>query len=102
MFLALGETVVWKADKAKLLVSEQLNIHHAKFLTKESLELIHRLTNEYYTSYKNTVKLFIPGEIADLFKKEISSAKKIEQSLIVYPDVRTMENLTKIADINDK
>lgn len=73
------------------------------------------MVHEYYTSYKNVVKLFVTGELADLFKKEITVKKKpffqktaghtdIEeqlehstegQQLIVFPDVWTMINTLK-------
>lgn len=81
---------------------ETLELHHKQFFSKKTVQLIHRLVHEYYTSYKNVVKLFVTGELADLFKKQISLKKKVEQKLIVYPDVRTMENLASSTDITEK
>lgn len=66
------------------------------------MELIHWLTHTYYSSYKNVVKLFVPGEIADLFKKQVSTKKKVEQTLVVYPDVWTMENRAEQTQPTDK
>ncbi|MBP6911164.1 hypothetical protein KBC03_06325 [Patescibacteria group bacterium] len=102
MYLALGDTMAWSADKAKSNITEELSVHHKDFLGKEAIALIHRMVHEYYTSYKNVVKLFVTGELADLFKKEVATKKKVEQSLIIYPDVRTMENTMKAFDPSDK
>lgn len=102
MFLALGDEVVRNSDKTKYRIAEKLSVHHKDFLGKEAVEMIHRMTHEYYTSYKNVVKLFVTGELADLFKKEIATKKKVEQTLIVYPDVRTMENTMGATDPSDK
>ena len=103
MFLVLWDEVVWKADKAKCLLSEPLNLHHKWFFSKKTINLVHWLTHHYYTSYKNVVKLFVSWELADLFKKEITvKPKKAEQSLIIYPDVRTMENLIEQVDQSEK
>ncbi len=87
------------------------------------------MVKEYYTSYKNVVKLFVTGELADLFKKELTVKKKpffpkiqiqdtdtkiiqnIEfkiqnnmegQQLIVFPDVRTMINTLEKRGIVEK
>lgn len=102
MFLVLGENTSWNVDKNKFSLSEELTVNYKGFFSKKTVELVHWLTHEYYTSYKNVVKLFVTGELADLFKKEIAAKKKVEQALIVYPDVRTMENLAKTVDISDK
>lgn len=102
MFLVMGEEIAWKVDKNKMNTTETLAVYHDGFLSSASMKLIHRLTHEYYSSYKNVVKLFVPGEIADLFKKQISTKKKIEQSLTIYPDVRTMENRVDSEETTNK
>lgn len=113
------------SNEKKNKVTEELTVDHKQFLRKETIELIHRMVHEYYTSYKNVVKLFVSGELADLFKKELSVKKKpffnvellahdthtIEktiidskegQQLIVFPDVRTMMNTMKSAHVEEK
>lgn len=95
MFLVLGENIARKSDKEKFFITEELTEHHKSFFSKQTIELIHWFVHQYYTSYKNVVKMFVSGELADLFKKEISVKKKIEQSLVVFPDVWTMDNYLK-------
>lgn len=100
MFLVLGENIARKSDKEKFSLAEELTEHHKGFFSKQAIELIHWLVRQYYTSYKNVIKIFVSGELADLFKKEIAVKKKVEQSLIVFPDVRTMDNYLKKEEKN--
>lgn len=102
MFLVLGETLKRGNDEKKNMITEELEVHHKKFLSGQTISLIHRMVHQYYTSYKNVVKLFVTGELSDLFTREISVKKKAEQSLYVYPDARTMENLPKPAGLDPK
>lgn len=95
MYVALGDETTRKVDKDKFLLSDRVDEYYPNFFSKKTLTLIHRLVHEYYTSYKNVVKLFVTGEVADLFNKEIKTKKKAEQKLVVFPDVRTMDNHIK-------
>lgn len=99
MYLALGDTVSRKVPKEKYTILETISLHHAWFFSKKAIELLHRMSHEYYSSYKNIVKLFVPGELADLFHREIKTKKKQPQKLLVYPDVRTMANLAQQSEI---
>ena len=60
----------------KATIYDKLELHQKKFFQKETIELIDWIVSQYYTSYKNVVKLFVTGELADLFKKEVSVKKK--------------------------
>lgn len=94
---------------------------HKKLLNKQTLELLHRMVYQRYSTYKNTVKLFLPQEIDKLIDRKLSkktkktNAKDIHpislsleerevkgeikisqnwQTLLVFPDLRTLINLT--------
>jgi hypothetical protein len=64
-------------------------------LSSTTLQLIHHLVYEYYTTYANIIKLYLPSDIAKLLKK-VTHAKsgKIETplTLIIMPDRRTIVN----------
>jgi len=80
-------------------------------LSSPTIQLIHHLTHEYYTTYVNIIKLFLPSDIEKLIKKSLpaSSLTKGErpegstlgvdpkgggfkQNLIIMPDRRTIIN----------
>jgi len=111
MFLVLGEELARPIGK-KLVSSATLEMHYASFFSAKALTLVHRLVHQYYTSYKNVVKLFVSDDIAALQKKEITKSKKSlfqrfsiqnstfniqhstegGQQLVVFPDVWTMKS----------
>ena len=68
-FLVLGEEISFA--EAYHFVQAKLNFTcvSAKFLSKKSLELLHRMVAEYYTSYKNVMRYFVPGDIVSLLAK---------------------------------
>jgi hypothetical protein len=59
-FLVLGEEISFA--EAYHFVQAKLNFNcvSAKFLSKKSLELLHWMVAEYYTSYKNVMRYFVP------------------------------------------
>jgi primosomal protein N' len=78
-------------------------------LKKETINIINRMVYEWYTSYKNVIKLFCNPEIEKLLiKKPQKISKKIwechlwkhcieskkgEQILIIVPDIRSYNNI---------
>ena len=68
-FLVLGEEVAFA--EAYHFVQAKLDFTCAseKFLSKKSLELLHWMVAEYYTSYKNVMRYFVPGDIVSLLAK---------------------------------
>ena len=107
-----------------------------KLLNKQTLQLLHRMVYQRYSTYKNVIKLFLPQEIEKLIDKKIPKKTKKQnsvsqnilpstfsnetpssheytltleerlfaelgeiktiswQTLIVFPDIRTLMNLT--------
>lgn len=89
-------------------------ITHKKLLNKQTLQLLHRMVYQRYSTYKNVVKLFLPEEIDTLMSKKLPK-KNVPlckggskggfintelnlatswQTLIIFPDLRTLMNLT--------
>lgn len=105
--------VYWlKSDISKIETIEK------KLLNKQTLELLHRMVYQRYSTYKNVVKLFLPQETQQFLDRKITKKnkktkqtddikiKKINildqdisivegwQTLIVFPDLRTLMNLS--------
>ena len=79
------------------------------FLGASSLALLHRMVATYFTTYKAVVKHFISEDIEKLLKRELKLSKidknrsklsKVDgftlaekgQTMIVFPDLRTLTN----------
>ncbi len=73
-----------------------------KLLTKNSLKTMHRFVNHRFTTYKNTVPLFLTNNIEALLKKNplTAKSKKVEQSLIIFPTVWSLMNQTTASQRN--
>lgn len=84
---------------------------YKQFLTQSTLDLLHRMVETYYTTYKSVIRLFVTNEIEKLLEREgklkaqSSKLKVVVQSssfslavegqtLIVFPDLWTMFNST--------
>ncbi|MFA7717385.1 MAG: hypothetical protein WC875_01615 [Candidatus Absconditabacterales bacterium] len=115
-FLCLGEKVSFEElyGHVETLKNGSMERCYPGFLSKKSIELLHRMVATYYTTYKSVIKLFISDEVEKLLEREKKSGKlkKIEedggmsrnieelgfslaesgQTLIVFPDLRTMSN----------
>ena len=74
-----------KAGSSKALTRYQL-------LTVPTIKLIHHLVYEYYTSYANIIKLYLPDNIPKLLSKSPSKSYWAPQSCIIMPDRRTIIN----------
>ena len=106
----IEQYVYWiKSDISKIQIIEK------RLLNKQNIELLHRMVYQRYSTYKNVSKLFLPQEIDKLIDRKISKkifkndnfnlleidilSEKIElnidwQILFVFPDLRTLINLT--------
>ena len=99
-----------KSDISKTEIAEK------KLLNKQTLELMHRMVYQRYSTYKNVVKLFLPQEMQQLIdrktKKKSKKTNNIQikkinildqepllaeewQTLIIFPDLRTLINFTQ-------
>ena len=110
-FLVLWENISFPEVYNILYTSDTNFTKTYKWLiSKETMKLIHWMVYERYTSYKNVMKFFIDSEIEKLLSKEIKPNKKTknydikiwkheikwdwkEQSLIVFPDIRSYHNI---------
>lgn len=112
--MCLGEQIFFPE-----LITKKISFHNSevtisvsRFLSKTTLELVHRMVQHRYSTYKNVLKLRIPDEITPLLTKKPKRVVKPEfqkvvydettfqltqepgliagQQLIVFPDLRTM------------
>lgn len=114
-FLVLWPEVSFAEQYVYQLKEEEskYEIVQKKFLNKQTIELIHRMVYRRYAPYYNVVpKLFLPTEIEKLVDRKINkkaslyqrgigvilgkniSFSKNWQTLVVFPDLRTLMNLT--------
>lgn len=82
------------AQLTSLLNRESAHKSEDLLLSYPTIQLIHHLTQEYYTTYANIIKLFLPSDIEKLIKKSLPSTRKLanSQTLIIMPDWRTIIN----------
>ena len=111
-FLVLGETVSFpELYQLRYPMQGEFHVAFPKLLSSPALELVHWMVYERYTTYKNTLKLFLDHEIQNLLakakrptskkyqpldfsigKQRIRSEEQ-EQILIIFPDLRMFTNL---------
>ena len=121
-FLVLWSEISFSEQYVYQLKEEEskYEIVQNKFLNKQTIELIHRMVYRRYAPYYNVVpKLFLPTEVEKLVDRKISPLSKGTksnpkkestsnfqlsifnlslsswwQTLVVFPDLRTLMNLT--------
>ncbi len=115
-FLALGEKVVF-LEQYEHLETVKAELVYKEFMTKPTLDLFHWMVETYYTTYKSVVRLFVTNNIEKLLERENKLSKSAKnwqkvaeywqkivehwfslategQTLVVFPDLRTMFNST--------
>ena len=117
-FLALGETLSF-SEQYQHLATTKAELLYKGFISLPTLKLIHWMVENYYTTYKSVVRLFFTPDMEKLLERESKSTKarsapdknrqklaslaiKIApegQTLIVFPDLRTMTNEEISADV---
>lgn len=99
-FLVLGENISF-SEQYQHLTTTQAELVYKGFLSLPTLKLFHWMVEHHYTTYKSVVKLFVARDIQKLLEREgklknwkIEKLKyeKEGQTLIVFPDLRTMTN----------
>lgn len=91
-FIYIGEKVSFPSLYNKIYKNKTDNfkIYQKQFLTKKTINLIHRLVKTYFTAYKKVFSLFLPTfEIEKLFKYKINKNYKKKQNLTIFPDIWT-------------
>lgn len=111
-FLCLGKKLSFEElyTKMETLKNGNMEICYKGFLNKETMALLHWMVETYYTTYKSVVKHFVTDELNKLLEREgkikggkvekLKHGKMLEsfsisdswQTLIVFPDLRTMTN----------
>lgn len=109
-FLAIGETLVF-SEQYLHLETVKAELVYKEFMTQPTLKLFHWMVETYYTTYKSVIRLFVTNDIEKLLEREWKlkaqssklkaavqswgfSLSDIGQTLIVFPDLRTMFNST--------
>lgn len=103
--LILGEDIAWKEQYTKQVqkpfVCTMKDIHeqYPRFISFKTLACIHWFVEHWYTSYKQSIGLWI-HDIEDLVKRRLSVKKKKQwkQHLLVFPDIWTLYNTKGIWD----
>jgi len=117
-FLCLGEQISFP-EQYQSLTPVKAQLVSPWFLSLPLLGLLHRMVDMYYTTYKSVMRLFLPDDIQKLLEREnkikgtrdkgkgnqgqekfalshISSfiCSEVWQTLLVFPDLWTMFNMT--------
>jgi len=110
-FLVLGDEVSFVEQyTARFPQDRQLELIYSGFVSKKYIDRINWMVAQYYSTYRNVMKYFLSQDIELLLKKEITKKskwlKKVQldlklfwvdtvsvkgQTLIVYPDLWTMQ-----------
>lgn len=69
-----------------------MQILHKWLLSPKAVQMVHRMVYTYYSTYKSVMKYFVSDDWEKLLDKEVKWKWKMEQTLIVYPDLRTILN----------
>ena len=77
-YLNLWESLSFKENyKYWLNITNQgIEIVYKKFFTKKTVELIHYIVWQYYTTYRKVIPLFVDKDIDKVLRKEISKSVK--------------------------
>lgn len=120
-FLVLGDSVSFTEQyTARFPQDRQLELIYSGFISKKYIDRIHWMVAQYYSTYRNVMKYFLSQDIELLLKKEIvkksKSLNKIQldprlfwvdavaekgQTLIVYPDLWTMNMMIDTSVMNE-
>ena len=76
---------------------EKFKLIEKNLISKETIQFINYMVYERYCPYYNVMKYFLPQEIDKLVERKVAKKKGSTsewQTLIVFPDLRTLINLT--------
>lgn len=113
-YLCLWDSVSFP-ENYQHLTPVRAGLAYKAFFSAPALKSLHRIVETYYTTYKSVMRLFFPDDIQKLLEREHQGqAKRWKvkgeipwplplspfhcaedgQTLIVFPDLRTMFNMT--------
>lgn len=99
-YIVLGTTIyrphLYKITQApaQLSLCQTLTHNQSMQVSDHTLSLIHQLVYEYYTTYTNIIKLFIPSDISKLLAKSAKATKSKPQ----YHPIIKSDNTLAISD----
>jgi len=93
IFVCLGDEISFAEQYIYFHVPKMdMQILHKWLLSPKAVQMIHRMVYTYYSTYKSVMKYFVSDEWGKLLDKEVKWKWKMEQTLIVYPDLWTILN----------
>ncbi len=86
-FLNLGEKISWQQKYDKKIEKDDFEIYIKWFLSKNTLEIVHFMVYQYFSTYKKILNLFMDLEIWNLLRYRIEKTKKTsyKEAIIDYP-----------------
>lgn len=105
VFICLGKEISF-AEQYTYTYAPKVacEVLHKWLLSEKTVSLIHWMVYTYYSTYKSVMKYFVTDERETLLKKEVKIAKKNQkgQTLMVFPDLRTILNRIDEKVLEDK
>ncbi|GHW02815.1 hypothetical protein AGMMS50249_6010 [candidate division SR1 bacterium] len=98
ILLNLGDNISYPEMYRQIYPDIPMKIRYSAFFDQHFLSFLHWMVYERYSSYKNVMKYFVNIDLPDLLQREkkIKKADIVEktgQTLVVFPDVWTRENI---------
>lgn len=99
-YLCLGNTIAFEAlyikERTKPYTFLQPQKLYSKCISTQTLEAIHRLVGEYFSSYKHVIHLYLPTWWENKLPKKEKESIQSNQTCIIYPDLWMLTQLNDI------
>lgn len=93
--LCLGKHVAFEEQYTDTMRAKAITVRIEKILTTRALKRIHAFVNQWFTTYKYVVPMFLGSQWDGLIKYEIRTKSKLaDQSLQIFPTVWSMMQMT--------
>lgn len=94
MYLCLGDAISFPElyKKAPEYTFIEPTIAMRTLLSAKTLEIVHWMVQQYFSSYKAVVQLYLTSDVTNVFsrKPKKTSLEDTEQICIIYPDLWSM------------
>ena len=103
-FFCLGDEISFQElYNYKLNVTWESELIVKKLLSEKTVELVHWMVYERYSTYKSVLKLFLSFDINKLLDNKLENAKNnVKQELFILPDLWTLYNTFDAEILEDK
>lgn len=94
MYLCLGDTLsfpdLYKKTPAYTFIEPTIAMR--SLLSAKTIEIIHWMVQQYFSSYKAVVQLYLSSDVTHIFSRKPKkiSLEDTEQICIIYPDLWSM------------